>query len=180
MKKLVLILITITFSCKTAIQNKHTITTNTIKNNISTTLNNCSQNGNCTFQLTPNKSISFKKDNFNIGYPILSEGTKTILKYTFSKKSISNTKDTFYSEIIYAELDATIDEILLENLDLQQVKFYFGRLCYCKGQTGYFPIKKGTFNITKPSKNTLNFSAKFEITEIPQIVKSFNATVSIK
>ncbi|SDW22007.1 hypothetical protein SAMN05444411_101305 [Lutibacter oricola] len=180
MKKLILLLIAVTFGCKPTQQQTTPKIVSTIKNNISQKLDNCSKNGDCTFELIPNKSIIFKKDNFGIGYPILNEGNKTVLKYTFNKKTPPNTADANYSEIIYAELDANINEISLENLSLQQVKLYFGRLCYCKGSTGYFAIKKGKFNITKPTKNTINFSAKFEITEVPQIVKNFNTTVSIK
>ena len=141
---------------------------------------NCPENGNCSFELIPNKSIEFKADNFGILYPVISDGEKTLLKYTFKKNSIKNTQDSNYTEIIYAELDQEFSELRLANEDLQNVKLYFGRLCYCKGQTGYYPIKKGQFKISKAGKNTVTFNLNFDIEVVPQIISVLNETISLK
>jgi hypothetical protein len=140
----------------------------------------CPENGDCSFELIPNKSIEFKADNFGILYPIISDGKKTLLKYTYKKNPIKNTQDSNYTEVIYAELDKEFSELNFTNEDLQKVKLYFGRLCYCKGQTGYYPIKKGEFKITKAGKNTVNFNLNFDIGVVPQIISILNETISLK
>ena len=140
----------------------------------------CPENGTCNLELIPNKSIEFKSDEFGNTYPVISEGNKTLFKYTFQKKPIKNTQDSNYTEIIYAELPAEISELSLTNESLQNVKLYFGRLCYCKGATGYYPIKDGVFKISKTSKESITFKVDFKITEVPQIISTIHQTVSLK
>ena len=76
-------------------------------------------------------------------------GNKTLLKYSYHNNPPKNTQDGHYSEIIYAELDSTITKTNLKNEDLKKVKLHFGRLCFCKGATGYYPISIGEFSIKK-------------------------------
>lgn len=171
MKNILLFLLLIIASCKPSF-----IVSQHINQKVST----CPENSECSFELIPNKSIEFKEDNIGILYPVISEGEKTLLKFTFKKNPIKNTQDSNYSEIIYAELDREFTEVTLKNEDLQKATLYFGRFCYCKGQTGYYPIKKGAFKITKVDKNTINFSLNFEINEVPQIISTINETISLK
>jgi len=140
----------------------------------------CPEKGVCTIELIPNKTIVFKTDNIGIMYPVISEGDKTILKYTYKRNEIPNTQDGNYTEIIYAELPATITTIKLSNEALQQIKLYFGRLCYCKGETGYFPIKNGDFKIIKNDKNSFKIDFNFKISEVPQIISKIEETISLK
>jgi hypothetical protein len=141
---------------------------------------NCPENGTCSMELIPNKTIVFKTDNIGIMYPVISEGDKTILKYTYQRNAILNTQDGNYTEIIYAELDATITPIKLSNEALQDVKFYFGRLCYCKGETGYYPIKNGDFKLTKIDKNSFKIDLNFKVSEVPQIISNIEEIISLK
>lgn len=143
-------------------------------------ISDCPPNGNCTLELLPNKSIVFKQDDFGIGYPVISDGNKILLKYTFQKNPVPNTEDSNYTEIIYAELDDSLSEVNLKNEQLQQVKLYFGRLCFCKGETGFYPINKGSFALKIVEKNSIEISSQFKITEVPQIITQFNKTISLK
>ena len=175
MKNLLLLLIILFSSCKSS-------------QNLSFTLNevvtleteNCPDNGICTIELIPNKSLVFKQDDFGNSYPIITEGDKTIFKYTYTRNPIPNTQDSNYTEIIYAELDKTISEINLHDSQLQNLKLYFGRLCFCKGETGYYPIKNGEFKISKTGRNAINIDFKFIIKEVPQIISEINETISLK
>lgn len=171
MKKLMFLLFIFFISCKSPFMVSEPIFKNS---------NSCPENGNCTIELIPNKSISFKKDKFGIAYPEIIEGGKTILKYTYKKNPANNTEDSNYTELIYAEFDKEITEIELINEQLQNIKLYFGRLCYCKGETGYFPIKNGKLKLTKPSKNTVEINFDFKIKEVPQIVSKINETFLLK
>ena len=146
---------------------------------ISTNIENCLENSTCTIELIPNKTIEFKKDKFGIGYPIINDGSKILLKYTFNKNTEKSLQDGFYSEIIYAELNA-IENTTLIDQDLQQVKLYFGRLCYCKGETGYFPVEKGSFSIAQLSEKEFDIDINFTISQVPQIISNINQTISLK
>ncbi len=140
----------------------------------------CPENGTCKIELIPNKSIVFETDNIGIMYPVISEGDKTILKYTYKRNTIPNTQDGDYTEIVYAVFDATITPMKLLNEELQDVKLYFGRLCYCKGETGYFPIKEGELKLSKINKNSFKIDIEFNISEVPQIISKISETISLK
>lgn len=172
---IVLILLT---SCKTK---QSQINSNSlIEENIIFKTTNCPENGDCTIELIPNKTIEFKSDEFGITYPLISEGEKLLLKYTYKKIQKEQRPDGHYSEVIYAEIDKTISEINLAEDELQNVKLYFGRFCFCKGESGYFPVKKGSFVLTKTSNDSLNIHINFNLKRIPQIISKINETVSLK
>ena len=141
---------------------------------------NCPDNGECSIELIPNKSLEFKKDKFGNTYPVITEGEKTILKYTYKKNTVKNLQDGNYTEIIYAELDKNIQEISLKDNELQSKKIYFGRLCFCKGETGYYAINKGEFKISKTSKDTIKIDFEFTISEVPQIISKISESISLK
>ena len=81
---------------------------------------------------------------------------------------------------MYAELEPTITKTALKNAALKNIKLHFGRLCFCKGETGYYPIKNGEFNIKKVGENTISISINFKILEVPQITTNINETISLK
>ena len=141
---------------------------------------NCLDNGGCTLELITHKSITFKKDDFGILYPVISEGEKTLLKYTYTKNSNPKYQDDHYSEIIYAEFDSVFKSDSIENEELQQFKLHFGRFCFCKGETGYYPITKGKFKLRKKGKDSVRIELNFEVNEVPQVVKDFCEIISLK
>ena len=175
MKTILPFLLLLLVSCKTMQNNS-----NPIKNNLLVTAENCPENGNCFIELIPNSSIEFKKDEFDNSYPIISKGTQLIFKYTFRKNNPTNAEDSNYTEIIYAELNNPITETDLTNENLQTVKLHFGRLCYCKGETGYYPIKSGSFQIKKIAKDSLEFYIDFKQKKVPQLISTIKQTVSLK
>lgn len=152
----------------------------TVNQHINQEVTNCPKNGTCSIELIANKAIVFKMDNIGIMYPVISKGDKTILKYTYKKNEIPNTQDSYYTEIVYAELPTTISPIELTNEALQDIKLYFGRLCYCKGETGYFAIKSGDFKLTKNDKSSFNIDFNFKVSEVPQVISKIHETISLK
>ena len=60
------------------------VSCNTFKYNVSSPINHtsflCPENGTCTFELIPNKTITFKLDKFRNFYLEISEAQKNILK----------------------------------------------------------------------------------------------------
>jgi len=151
-----------------------------VKNPIQVNAKNCAQNGKCELKLTPNKSLVFKKDKFGNLYPEITDGENTLLTYTFNRNPIKNTQDSNYTEIIYATLPKNIKEISLTDSELKQVNLHFARLCFCKGETGYYPIENGTFKLTKTDKDSIKIACEFKVKNIPQVVSSFEENISIK
>jgi hypothetical protein len=164
-------------SCKSTQQ-----TTSNIELNdpISLELSNCEENFDCKIELIPNKKLEFKTDEFGVMYTIISEGEKTILKYSYIKKPTENIADDGYSEIIYAELDASIPDINLTNEALQTVKLHFGRFCFCRGNTGYFPITSGELKLTNIENNQLKIDLNFSLKKVPYKISSIQETISLK
>lgn len=175
MKNIFLIIIVLFTSCKSTKNRTFTVTDNLFIKTV-----NSPNNGKCSIELIPNKSLEFKKDEFENLYPIISEGSNTIFKYTYSRKPITKTQDSNYTEIVYAELDKNISEMLVTSKELQTIKLYFGRLCYCKGETGYYPITNGEFKIEKFHKDSIKINVDFKINEVPQIISKINETISLK
>ena len=171
MKNLLPLLFLIIVSCKPTFVVNEAILVKTL---------NCPENSDCSIELLPNKSLEFKKDEFGSLYPVISEGNKTIFKYTYTRKPIPNTQDGNYTEIVFAELDSVISPKTFTSETLKDAKLHFGRLCYCKGETGYYPIKNGEFNISKSTKNSFKINFNFKIDEVPQIISAINETVSLK
>lgn len=176
MKNLLIICVLVLASCKTS---KPTNSDMAVNNIIFVQSENCPENGKCVLELIPNKSIVFKNDEFGNLYPVISEGTKTIFKYTYTKNPVSEVEDSNYTEIVYAELDLT-NNIQLQNETLNNIKLHYGRLCFCKGESGYFPITRGVFNLTKTATDSVKIDVDFIIKKVPQIVKEIHETVSLK
>jgi hypothetical protein len=151
-----------------------------IETNISVEILTCPEKGTCTLELMANKSITFKKDDFDIVYPVITDGEKTVLKYTYNKNTSPKYQDGYYTEIVYAEFDPVLQNITLENAELEPFKFHFGRLCFCKGQTGYYPIKRGNFTLVKKGSDSIQIDLDFEVKQVPQIVNRISEIISVK
>lgn len=177
MKLYIILILSLSLSCKSS---KQSDIQHKVEGKVSQQLTTCPENGNCTIELLPKKSLIFKKDAFGILYHIIEEGEKTILRFTYKKQGQPNVQDSNYSEIILAELPEIIQNTSLSQEQLDQVKLHFGRFCFCKGETGFYPVRRGIFKLTSLSKNTINITIEFSIKEVPQIISNINETISLK
>lgn len=130
----------------------------------------CPSDGICSFEVLKNKSLQLKQDDIGALYPVLEEGKMTVLKFEYQRSEIENTQDGQYSELIYVELPQKIQNIQLTNNELSISKVLFARLCFCRGQTGYYKVTNGQLEITKNKDATANFKLQFKIEEVPQII----------
>lgn len=126
----------------------------------------CPKQANCTIELHANKSMVLKNDNFGWHYTLAEATGKSVVVYKYNKIVKGNLQDASYREEIVFEYDGKKDFTLTDN-QLQDTKMLFGRFCYCKGQTGYYPIKQGQLSIDGSGHANL----QFKIDEVPQIVK---------
>lgn len=142
-------------------------------------LSNCIDNAVCNIELLPKSNLLIKEDEFKNTYIEFEKGNNTIIKYQLKKNELPNTADSHYSELIYLEIDNYNKSLNLKNEDLQQVKMIYGRLCYCKGSSGYFKVNKGSLELIL-SKNKLSLNANFNVENIPQIVSQINEKISLQ
>lgn len=142
-------------------------------------LSNCIDNAVCNIELIPKSNLLIKEDEFKNTYIEFEKGNNTIIKYQLKKNELPNTADSHYSELIYLEIDNYNKSLNLKNEDLQQVKMIYGRLCYCKGSSGYFKVNKGSLELIL-SKNKLSLNANFNVENIPQIVSQINEKISLQ
>jgi hypothetical protein len=133
----------------------------------------CPDDGHCAFEVLQNKSLNLKYDGIGELYPKISKGNNVILKFEYKRNEIPNTVDGNYSEFIYVELNPNNLIIELENSQLKEVKLLFARLCFCRGQTGYYKVKNGKLSISKENNN-YKFNLDFKIDEVPHDITSIN------
>ncbi|PWI30504.1 hypothetical protein DI383_03370 [Flavobacteriaceae bacterium LYZ1037] len=147
-----------------------------LNSQLETINSDCPSDGNCSFEVLKNKSLQIKQDDFGALYPVLEEGTSYVIKFEYQRDEIENTQDGHYSELIYVELPQNMQSIQLINDNLSTVKVLFARLCFCRGQTGYYKVTKGQLEITKNEDDTYNFMLQFQIDEVPQIITLIEAS----
>ncbi|WP_044401076.1 hypothetical protein [Lacinutrix sp. Hel_I_90] len=138
----------------------------------------CPENGVCNFEILKNKTFSIESK-FGNTYPELSDGTKTILKFEYVRNLIPDTQDSGYRELIYVEIDSNIDALELEGKNLVKAKVSFGRLCFCRGQTGYYPVTEGQLSISKNDDKSYSFKLNFKVTEVPQVITSIEESFTL-
>ena len=139
----------------------------------------CPSDGVCSFEVLQNKKLKLLQDGIGKLYPDISDGDKIILKFEYKRNEIPNTVDGNYSELIFVELNPDNLIIELENSKLQEVKMLFARLCFCRGQTGYYKVNNGKLSLIKEGNN-YQFNLEFKINEVPQIVTSINWLFTLK
>jgi len=134
----------------------------------------CPKDGVCTFEVIKNKSAEIKNDKFGNPYLEVFESEKTLLKFEYKRNPIENTQDSNYSEIIYVEINPNSDSITTNTSLNEENTIIYGRICFCRGQTGYYPISQGQLNISKTDTDTYLLNLDFKCTAVPQIIKSIS------
>ncbi|MDT0557930.1 hypothetical protein RM697_04690 [Ichthyenterobacterium sp. W332] len=175
MKYLLLILpFTIALSCNSVKKNMNS------KDSITKIVTTCPEDGICSFKTTSNKSFKILKDEFNSTYPSIKDGDNLLLEFQYERNKIPNVADSGYIEQVFIELNTNdIPENLVDE-NLQNVKLSFARLCFCRGQTGYYKITEGNLNIEKINDKIFNLNLEFTCNEVPQVITKINETFTIE
>jgi hypothetical protein len=132
----------------------------------------CPENGICNFEILKNKSFELVKDDTGMFYTEITDSESNVLKFEFKSGQIPNVPDSGFTEVAYIEFDKNTN-LSLKNDALKQVKATYGRLCFCRGESGYFPIKKGELILENISNNRYEIEFQFEVDEVPQTLKHF-------
>lgn len=177
MRKLLIIpFLTLITACNC--QKKVSDKTSEIKKDEVMTNSTCPSDGKCTIEVIKNKSLEVKSDEFGSNYYNLTDNMNTsVVFYKYNRNVEEGLQDASYKEEIIFEINNSEKQLSFLDRDLQKTKMIFGRICFCRGQTGYYKVVSGKLFLEN-LKETIKFNLNFKITEVPQIINSLNYTVS--
>lgn len=140
----------------------------------------CPIEGSCKVDRIPNVSLSVapveEGNRGEVFYELLPSENTDVVIYTYKKHTDDVLMDGFYREEIIFEVPKARQRLLLEHINLQDVKMIFGRFCYCKGETGYYKVKRGTADI-KYSQKQIKASINVNVLDVPQVTSKVSFTV---
>lgn len=130
----------------------------------------CPLDGLCTLSVFNNKQLILLKDGLGgLYYDIKENEGTTVIHYQYNKTTQANLQDGHYREDVLFEIKNTTTSLNITDSELQQIKLIFGRHCFCKGQTGYFPINKGCLQLYQ--QTSFAFDLEFETDKVPQLIR---------
>ena len=138
---------------------------------------NCPEGGDCTFEVLQKSTLALKTDRTGASYLEIEPGENVVLRYHFKKKTEPDVMDSSHSEYLYFEINPGRVEISLKDADLQKVKMIYGRVCFCKGETGYFPVRKGNLFVYQNDGDLLVRGA-FSVKKVPQTIKEIDERIT--
>lgn len=101
-------------------------------------------------------------------YSLVEDKSAAVITLTYERILPKNVQDGQYREEISFEVPRNAIPVDI-NLN-ESSKAVFGRFCYCKGSTGYYPVSSGRLKIEKKN-GTLTGHISFQNSEVPQIWK---------
>jgi len=137
--------------------------------------NTCFENGDCTVEILKNAEILIKKDDTGQLYVEIMPGVKNVFRYSYTRKKLEGIADSGYQEIVLFEFISGEINLHLQDKNLQEAKLIFGRLCYCKGESGYFRISSGDLKLVSKGKS-VKVDLKFQAM-VPQIIHELKETI---
>lgn len=175
MKILSYFFITIFLSCCSTVKKNNT--NKDLKTSVTKSF--CPKEGTCSFQVLNNKTLELHKSSIGKLYPKINNGNNIVCKFTYTKDRDDRYQDSQYIEELYFELPATDKEFTFENKELSKTKLVFARICFCKGQTGYYLINEGVISFKNLNNDLYQVNITFKSSEVPQIITSIEETITI-
>lgn len=130
-------------------------------------LSDCPKQSECEITLLHDKKMAVRQDENGAHYYTLEDAPgKNVMIYKFNRIVKGNIQDGGYREEIVFEINSEFSDNLTDS-ELQNTKMLFGRFCFCKGQTGYYPVRKGSLLVSPDHEATLDFS----VPEVPQVIR---------
>src|SRR5690606_4728531 len=122
--------------------------------------------------------LNIMEDTIGQKYPVIEKGDNIVVEFVYSVKGPEGTMDGDYSETLHFEIPNRNDEYSLSGEELKEIKLLFGKHCFCKGEAGYYNVKKGDIQLEK-KEGYLSFDLYFIIEETSQKISSINHTLKI-
>ncbi|QJP34876.1 hypothetical protein F0365_10990 [Nonlabens sp. Ci31] len=147
--------------------------TKTVTNDKSIELQKCPMDGSCSFEVFKDTELLILEDEFKNSYHRLQAAKgRVVLKFEYKRNQDPDLADDSYSEMIFIEIDEEVTDLELNNELLSKAKVSFRRMCFCRGATGLYKIRKGRLHISDHRKG-FQVTLYFEIDEVPQVISSF-------
>ncbi|WP_418508767.1 hypothetical protein [Corallibacter sp.] len=143
------------------------------------TVSICPEYGQCKLTVLKNKSIKIKEDEFGATYSQITDSNNILIEFEYKRNEIQNTADSSYKELVYIELNPSNLEVNYSDADLKKANITYARLCFCRGQTGYYNILSGNLKIEKTSDKHYSLELSFKTFEVPQIITYIKGDFSI-
>lgn len=180
MKQLLIIPIAILTSCcctnKSTASKEKEANLNTIEA-VSTINSDCPTDGKCTVEVLKNKSMNVLTDDIGAVYYRTADNSNTsIIIYKYERNVPKGLQDADYREEIVFEINNSEAKINKNDFTLQSTKMLYGRFCFCRGQTGFYKVSNGNLELENKN-NQIHFKLDFTVTEVPQTIKSIEATI---
>ncbi len=136
----------------------------------------CPSDGTCNLYVFQNSSLQIQTDGIGQSYYDMSfDAEKSVIMYEYKSGNVEF-QDSNITERIVFEIKNNIPELIVEDFELSNLTMFYERHCYCKGQTGMFPIRKGKL-IFNNTGNTLKLDLKIEKMDIPFLIKELIAEI---
>ena len=139
----------------------------------------CPVEGTCKLEVIKNSHLEIKTDEFGILYPQIDDGLFMVLKFEYIRNEIPETADSGYRELIFLQLNPEQMEMEIQNKNLSTVNLLFARLCFCRGQTGYYKINMGRLSVKKIQDKTYLVDLEFKTDEVPQVINHISETFKL-
>ena len=131
---------------------------------------NCPDDGFCNIELLEKKKPELAFDEFNNSYLKYLDSQNSTILFEYKKNQDPRVTDGGYREELFIPLnDSLLKDDTIINLSDHQI--YYGRFCFCRGQSGYYAINDGQLKIDKVSANEISIELQFSINEVPQVLK---------
>ena len=152
--------------------NKNAVASNSIESP-------CPENGKCTIEIIKNKSLNVQSDEFGSTYFTLVDNPNTsVIQYQYNRNVAEGLQDANHKEEILFEVANNEANINLVDKELQKTKMLFGRICFCRGQTGYYKVTSGTLNLNKDKSAVYKLNLNFKVSQVPQLFSNVTATIN--
>ena len=150
----------------------------TTKTPLETNVASCPEDGKCSAILKPNTTFSLAEDSIDALYPVWDEKSSEYASFVFKYERDKNPNyaDNEYREEIFFTFNPERD-YKLKDSNLQQVKLTYGRICFCRGATGYVPVTQGQLEIRKIDSENYRIALQFKNEAYPQLIQSIEDTL---
>jgi len=114
----------------------------------------CPEGGECDFEIIENTRVFMAGDEQMGYFPKLEESDQMhTIKISYTKDSMENIMDDEYIEVFYFTIGQQENKINLADGELKKANLIYGRICACRGQTGYEKINQGSLKVNLSNQN---------------------------
>ncbi|MFT4802125.1 MAG: hypothetical protein ACI93N_001901 [Flavobacteriaceae bacterium] len=120
--------------------------------------------GDVSVNVSINSTLNLKDDTIGAIYPVIESGDNLVIVFKYEEKAPEGIADGNYSETLHFEIPNNTTILNLADDELNNVKLLFGKHCFCKGDAGYYKVKKGKMKIVK-TESDIYFDISFNVDE---------------